>query len=379
MQTEAEKQLAELVSMPTITQDTTANDMALDYIEDYLKKRGMFTRRDRFDGECGTLLASTRPDNILTPTILLSAHVDVVAADESMFTLRTEGDKLIGRGTYDMKFAIAGYMELVDSLKGHLAEYDFGILIVTDEEMVDRGSLRLLEAGLRPQICVLPDATAPNYDIEVLTKGYWRLKLMAEGKKAHGGRPWEGESASFKLIQALHELKQHFEGQNIESDSLNIGVIHGGDAYNMVPSTMWAGLDIRYTSDENLRQKEKLIDDLCEKYGLTLKIITKVLPVPTDHTHPLIKQYIKSVQSVTGKKPKPFMSCAGSDAPYFVKFGINCIISCCKGSGHHTDDEWIDRASFKQFVPILRHYLEKTAKISPNRTTKHVDKAKALV
>lgn len=362
MKTEVEKLLAKLVAMPTISEDVTANNMMLDFIEDYLSKRGMFTRRDYFDKGYGTLLASTRPDNMLTPTVLLSAHTDVVSADESMFTLRREGDKLIGRGTFDMKFSIAGYMQLVDDLKDRLADYDFGIAIVTDEETVDRGTHRLLENGLKPEICILPDSTAPGWSIETLAKGYWRFELHAKGVDAHGGRPWEGESASLKLVQALHELKEHFKDQNVDTDTFNIGQIHGGRAHNMVASEMWAGMDIRFLNDDNLAKQQKLIKDLCTKYDLTFREITLAKQVPTDITLPLIEQYMESVKTVTGKRPDSFVSCAGSDAPFFAEAGISCIVSCCEGWKHHTNEEWIGRESFLQFVPILHDYLDRVAK-----------------
>lgn len=360
METEAEKQLAKLVSMPTISSDITANDMALDYIEAYLAKRGMHCRRDRFAGH-GTLLASTRADNLFTPTVLLAAHVDVVAGHEEQFTLRREDDKLYGRGVYDMKFSIAAYMQLVDDLKDRLEEYDFGVLVVADEETTDVGVKHLVEAGLRTRICILPDSTAPDWNIEQTAKGYWRFDLITRGKAAHGGRPWEGESASLKLIHALHELKGHFEGQNVRTDSLNIGQIHGGKAHNMVAAEMVAGVDIRYLSGKNLAEKKALVADICKKHDVSVREITVAPPVITDLSQPLIQQYLESVETITGKTPRRHISCAGTDAPYFQEGGISCIISCPDGGGHHAQKEWISRKSFLQFVPILHDYLGKTA------------------
>ena len=84
----------------------------------------------------------------------------------------------------------------------------------------------------------------------------------------------EGESASLKLLHALHDLKTHFDGQNPTSDSLNIGKIHGGDAYNVVPSEMTAGLDIRYLNFQNLEEKRALLDKLCKKHDITQKDIS---------------------------------------------------------------------------------------------------------
>lgn len=356
-----ESKLVDLVAIPTISSDTVANNMALDYIEDYLRLRGMYCTRATFEGH-GTLLASIHKDRELTPTVLLTAHVDVVAGDEAQFTLQVDGDKLLGRGTYDMKFAIAGYMQLVDDLGEDLQKYDFSILIVADEETTDVGTKSYIAAGLRPQICILPDSTATGWDIETVAKGYWRFDLIAKGKAAHGARPWEGESASIKLIYALHELRTHFESQDIHSDTLNIGKIHGGKAHNMVPAEMSAGIDIRFLSEENLQEKRQLIQDLCEKHDLTMQDISLAMPAITHLDHPLVKHYLDSVEAVTGKKPGEFISCAGSDAPYFQKNGVECIISCCEGGGHHTKNEWVSRTSLAQFVPILRDYLDKIAR-----------------
>src|SRR5687767_2270452 len=122
MKTEAEKLLAKLVSMPTITEDRDANDQAIAYIESYLSERGMFVKHIEFENGHTAVVASTRADNAKNPAVLLSGHIDVVSGGEQLFKLRMDGDKLIGRGVYDMKFAIAGYMVLVDTLKGKLED-----------------------------------------------------------------------------------------------------------------------------------------------------------------------------------------------------------------------------------------------------------------
>jgi succinyl-diaminopimelate desuccinylase len=373
METNVERLLATLVGMPTISSDISANDMALDYIEDFLKRCGMHSGRKRFAGH-GALLASTRADNLLMPTVLLAAHIDVVGGEAELFALRREGDTLLGRGVFDMKFAIAGYLQVVEDLKDNLQDYDFGILITSDEETIDVGVKSALQDGLKPGVCLLPDSAAAGWEIETTAKGYLRVDLIAHGTTAHGGRPWEGESASMKLIQALHELKSHFEGQSAASDSLNIGKIHGGDAYNVVPSEMIAGVDIRFLSKENFAQKKQLIEDICKKHDLSWRQLVYGEPVITDKNQPLVRTYLDSVQAVTGRRPQDFISSAGSDAPYFQEAGVPCIVSCCEGGKHHTKDEWIGRKSFLQFVPIVHAFLNNAARSPLHATSPYAKK-----
>lgn len=362
MNTEAERQLSTLVSMRTVSHDLTANQAAVDYIHDYLQKRGMHCVRN-FAGSKATLIASTRPNNGLTPTVALSAHLDVVTANDDLFTLRIQEDKLMGRGTYDMKFAAAGYMQLVDDLQSTLSDYDFSIVITGDEEIGDHyGLVPLVAAGLRPKICIMPDSTAPNWDIETLAKGYWRFHLIANGRTGHAARPWEGDSASFKLIDALHELKSHFSKQSHDTDTLNIGILGGGEAFNKIPDGAQAAIEVRYISEQSLAKIRMIIEAVCKKFGLAQEPSVLATPVITDLKHPLVKPYVASVTKVTGRTPLPFTSCASSSAPWLYQVGVTCILSCCEGGGHHSQNEWISRKSFAQFVPILKEYLQTVAK-----------------
>jgi succinyl-diaminopimelate desuccinylase len=378
MKTEAERQLAALVAMPTITDDITANDMCLDYIENYFVSRGLHTERFRFDGH-GALVASPRPGNAKYSRVLLSGHVDVMSGGEELFTLRLEDGKLKGRGVYDMKFATAGYMQLVDELhqQGRLGDYDFTIMVTTDEEYGSRdninGTARLVEQGFRADVCLMPDSAAPGWEVEKLAKGFWRFDMIAKGRTAHGSRPWEGESASFKLVQALGELKEHFKDHGPHTDTLNIGVIQGGVTYNQIPSLMTAACEIRVISDERYAEVHRLIDTICQHHDVTYKERVYGPPVTTDLTNPLVQSYMDSVERVTGKRPAGAVSMAASDAIYINNAGIPCIISCPEGGKHHSVDEWISHESFLHFVPILHDFLQKTAIARPTVATTPVD------
>jgi succinyl-diaminopimelate desuccinylase len=356
--------LRKLVALPTVTDDIAINDKALDYLEHFFGSRGLYCIRQRFDGH-GTLVASSRPDNAKNPTVLLAAHIDVVSGSEKALHLIEKNGKLIGRGVYDMKFSIAGYMQLVEELKNTLQQYDFAIMITTDEEYGGRDGIngveKLVQAGYLPKVCILPDSTAPGWDIERLAKGVWRFDITATGKQTHGSRPWEGESASFKLLPALHEIQARFADQAPHTDTLNIALVHGGETYNLLPAAMTAGLEIRFMSDTSQAALSDFIQDVCTRHGLHFEERSFLSTVITNLNDPFVATYADCVQQVTGRRPEGFVSFAASDSPYFVQAGIPCIVSCCLGGKHHSPDEWIDKESFLQFTPILRAYLEQTA------------------
>jgi acetylornithine deacetylase/succinyl-diaminopimelate desuccinylase-like protein len=225
------------------------------------------------------------------------------------------------------------------------------------------GVSHLIRDGYRPSVCLLPDSTAPGWKIETIAKGWWRFDLIATGKAAHGSRPWEGESASIKLVHALHELKEHFKDHGPLTDSLNIGSIHGEGLYNQVPDHMVAKVEIRLADEGSFAKNMQLIEALCAEHDVTYDMYSLVEPVRPILDRPLVHTYKDAVKKITGKQPGGHVSLGGSDAPYFTNASIPCILSCPVGGGHHSEDEWIGKQSFLQFVPILRQFLDQAARL----------------
>jgi len=352
--------------MPTVTANTAGTRAAIEYIQSYLAQRGMHCTLYEYS-ERTALTACTGTKERKKPLVQLSAHIDVVPYRDSQLTLQEKDGKLYGRGVYDMKFAIAGFMELVDMLheEGTLHEYDFGIAITPDEEASTQisGVEHLIQEGYRPSVAILPDSTAPGWDIEKVAKGRWCFELISVGKTTHASRPWEGESASTKLVAALHELATHYKDGGRATDTLNIGSINGGGGiYNSVPDQMVANVEIRLSNAESYPKATKLVRELCEKHNVTSADFFLAEPAWPITDDPLVQEYCQSVKKITGRMPEGVTSLGGSDANFYTSVGIPCILSCPKGGDHHSGTEWVDKTSLEQFVPILRDYLDKVAR-----------------
>jgi succinyl-diaminopimelate desuccinylase len=360
--------LSKLVEFKTVTSDTAESRRLIDYLEGFFSKYGMNTHKYAFKGY-PALVAWTKAADALNPKVMLAAHADVADGPEELFSIRHEHGRIFGRGVYDMKFAIASYMKLVEELADRVNSFDFAIMITTDEELGSKDGINstkdLVAMGYRPKVCILPDSTAPGWDIEKLAKGYWRFDLEAFGKTAHGAKPWEGDSATFKLVPALAELEKFFDGHGPHTDTLNIASIHGGEAYNQIPADVSARIEVRFLSEETVESKRKLVEQLTKKYDLSYRERVFSAPAVTDLKNPLVEEYSASVQAVTRHIPAGTISYAGTDAEYFDEVGIPCIVSCPLGGKHHSDDEWLDEKTFQEFVPILKEYLDRVAALDP--------------
>ena len=349
--------LEKLVALPTTTNNIAANTEALTYLATFFAEKGLFVAHYDFDGH-GALVATTKEGD-KTPKVLLGAHVDVVPGPDQLFKLRQADGKLYGRGTYDMKFAIASYMQTLDTIGSDITNYDLGIMITTDEEIGGMyGTERLVEMGYRPEVCILPDG-GQNWHLETLAKGFIFGEIQVNGQTAHGSRPWEGDSATFRLVETLHEIVQLFHEQAIDTNSLNISIVEGGDAINQIPGSARATLDIRYLSMTDYQAISEQLTAISEKHGAKFQENFKGAPGATDLEHPLVKPFVESIVQTTGREVSGTLSVGSSDARFFAEIGVPCILTHPDGGGQHADDEWIDATGVEQFTAVLLSYLAK--------------------
>jgi acetylornithine deacetylase/succinyl-diaminopimelate desuccinylase-like protein len=346
--------------MPSVCGDFAEANKIIDYAAEYLQTCGMHVVRHESHG-FPSLVATTRKTK--APKVMLAGHLDVVPAPEELFTLRLKDGRYYGRGVFDMKFAVASYLHLVDELQHELAQYDFGIMLTTDEEQYGPyGTGMLIEKGYVPEVCVLPDASS-DWNIETFAKGRWFVRLNVNGRSAHGSRPWEGDSATVRLVELLHEIHALFaDGQQPDSHTLNVGVVQGGAMVNQIPDRATAELDIRYTTTEFMAEIEVAIRQLCRKYGVTFtELSDNAEPVTNELTNPYIAAFAECITEETGIIPEAIRSFAASDARFFMRANVPCVVTSPRGGNRHSDDEWCDVASYNQMQPILRRYLQRMA------------------
>lgn len=352
--------LKALVAFPTLTSDPATSERALNFVENYLEARGMYTVREQHD-QYGSLIATTRPTK--TPTVMLVAHIDVVPAPERLFNVREENGRLYGRGVWDMKMAIAGYMALVGRLQETLSDYDFGIMIVSDEEGSDRTTGELLKQGYIPKVVILPDASE-DWRVESRAKGSWNLHVIVKGRSAHGSRPWEGDSASMKLLDALAEIRALFAGNSREESSLNISMFSGGKAHNQIPDHAEAFLDVRAPSNEEYERIESAIQDICAQHDATMTVEHFFPAIEHDLENPYRADFIRSIEKITGNDHEDFMSYGASSAIHFMQRSIPCILTEPTGGDRHGPHEWLDKESFLHFVPILEDFMQQNGRVA---------------
>lgn len=330
-----------------------------DYIEHYFSDTPLRVERMQNNGHESLVVTK----GTKTPKVMLSGHYDVIDAQEEQFKPRQDGDKLYGRGALDMKGGDAVMMALVKEFAQ--TKHDVGLMLTGDEEIGGfDGTEFLLNQGYGCQIAIIPDDSRSVQRIVDQQKGVLMIEVRAAGKSVHGSRPWEGENALLKLVDALKiiegkfvSIEKHPEGR--WTSTCNIGSLHGGDAPNRVPDLAVAQCDLRLTPDVDPDELFGQIESsLPEGVEIRRKIAGSATSTPKDH--PLVGAYVAALER-HGQKAE-FMNVHGnSDARFFFERGIPSIISQPKGGNNHGAGEWISISEIELYYEILKDYLGKVA------------------
>ena len=254
-----------------IAYDTSAAEgirLAAGFVKGWLEARDIEARQIDVRGLPVTI-AEVGPAD--APTVLLHGHLDVVPGRPGQFEPRVEGDRLVGRGAYDMKGALAAMLLALHDLRD-AAEVRVRLGVVPDEESeeeAERGSDQLVREGFVGDFVITGEPT--DMHIGIQAKGVLAIRLEVNGRAAHGATPWLGENAILKALDVFRAIESlPFARQSSElfdRPSINLGRILGGDALNKVPDTCVIDVDIRYLPQQ---EPSAILEEVREMEGASV-------------------------------------------------------------------------------------------------------------
>lgn len=182
------------------------------------------------------------------PWVTLSTHMDTVPP---FFASREDDEFIWGRGACDVKGIIAAMLTAGEKLLLE-GKRNFAFMFVVGEE---RNSVGAYHAGRNPKgnHRFLINGEPTENRLALGSKGALRLELVASGRMAHSAYPELGESAINKLLDALERVRKVAlpVSEILGPSTLNIGLISGGRAPNVIPDAAKAELLIRLVDDGN--------------------------------------------------------------------------------------------------------------------------------
>lgn len=215
------------------------------------------------------LLIRKRPH--LQKRVLLCGHMDTVYSANHPFQQLTYLDDncLNGPGVADMKggLIVMLYALMAFETLPQAASLGWDVIITADEEVGSPVSGPwLAEVSQHYQVGLVYEPAMDKLGtLAKNRKGSGKLTLIAHGKTAHAGRDFDaGRNAIYKLAEALVDV-QHLNGQR-QGVTINIGLIGGGTALNMVPDQALAKLDIRISQPEDEHWIRQQLAEIIKKH-----------------------------------------------------------------------------------------------------------------
>ncbi len=175
------------------------------------------------------------------PDLVFSTHLDCVPP---YVALREDETHLHGRGTCDAKGIAAAMVTAAERLASK-GQPRIGLLFVVGEENGSDGAR--VAAALEPKGRFLVNGEPTENRLSMGQKGSLKMVLECEGRPAHSAYPEHGRSAILPLLDALERLRNF----KLPSDpmlghgTLNIGVLEGGVAPNVIPPKARAEVLVR--------------------------------------------------------------------------------------------------------------------------------------
>ncbi|MGB2997486.1 MAG: ArgE/DapE family deacylase [Phycisphaerae bacterium] len=307
------------------------------------------------------------------PRVMVPLHFDVVPAGDGWETDPFEpverNGRIIGRGAKDNKGPLAAMMLAAEFLKQNEAGLSGQLILVgaADEEAGSALGMRYLtvECGLEAEMAIVPDAGHSMRLIDVGEKGALFLKVIAEGRQAHGSTPERGASALWPTIDFLERIRG-WRPEGPASDlftppTLNVGAIHAGSVPNMVPGRCEAMVDIRYlpgTDGEailsHVRGALGEVEAKTEGVRMRLEVLSDQPPTQVTPDHPMVGVLQDRTEEVTGVRPKPYGQSGATVAKFLILQGIPAVGFMCGPDGvEHTAGEWIDLEELARFAEVM--------------------------
>jgi len=243
----------------------------------------------------------------ITPDVVLSTHMDTVPP--FLGPCREDDNFLYGRGTCDAKGIMAAQIAAAEKL--HAAGVHVGLLFVVGEERDSAGAKVANENPRGSKFLINGEPT--DNRLALASKGCLRVEMYAHGKMAHSAYPELGESAINKLLDALHDIQALklpvIEG--IGDSTLNVGLISGGRAPNVIADNAEAHLLIRLvdSGDETMAAIREAAAGRCEiDFSLKLPFV-KMRALPGFET--MVAKFTTDIPSLTNWG-EPFLLGPGS-------------------------------------------------------------------
>ena len=304
-------------------------------------------------------------------SLMLNGHLDAVGVDGyegDPFAASVVGDRLEGRGAFDMKTGIAAILvaaaRAVQGSDDARPRGDVIVALVADEEFGSHGTEEVLAAVTADAAIV---AEPSGLEVTLAHRGFAWFEVAFTGRAAHGSMPEQGVDAiahATRFLAELELLRERLGSADphpvLGHGSVRVSMIEGGaDAATVAPSCLLT-VERRTLPGETADAVEGELRDILEalaaahpsvRFTLTRLVARGAFEAPL--SSPLVQTVLEQAERVLGRAPvtrgEPFWT----DAGLIAEAGIPCLLIGVDGGGAHASSEWATVGSVLRLTDIL--------------------------
>jgi acetylornithine deacetylase len=313
-----------LVSIPSHEDEAAAGDA----IESWLREQ---TDADVTRDDAGNVLA-WRERDADGPSLALVGHHDVVPPDERQTTddgyvVEEREDRLYGRGTADMKGAVAAMLLAFGDAD---PDRPLAFASFVGEETGGEGARSAIDDGFAPDRALVAEGStgysAPGVlDVAVAHKGRRASTVRATGEAAHASQPEAGENAIYRACDAV-DLIRNLDAPSAEvfgetlSGSVAVTEIEGGTAWNVLPEGCEVTVDERTVPGERAA-----VEEVEAIEGVTWTVDQDLPPMACDDES-FADDALEAVRAVQDGDGERVSKPHATDAGWLADAGVSCLV-----------------------------------------------------
>lgn len=369
-------QLAQLVALPSVSCGVASWDMpnlpVIELLASWFGDLGFSTQI--------IPLAQTGKANLIATLgtgdggLVLAGHSDTVPYDDNRwsndpFKLTEKDGKLFGLGATDMKGFFPVILAAVKPFLDKPLKHPLIILATADEESSMSGA-RALAASGKPKARYAVIGEPTELTPIRMHKGIMMEAIRVRGQAGHSSNPALGKSALDAMTQVMNELislrgelqvKYRNPGFAVQTPTLNLGCIHGGDGANRICGECELHFDLRLLpgmDNEELRTAiQSRLTPIAETSGTDI-VFSSLFEGVEPFDEPAESELVKVCEQLTGRTSESVAF--ATEAPFMQQLGMQTVVL---GPGSinqaHQPDEFISIDQIEPAVKIVQSLIQK--------------------
>jgi acetylornithine deacetylase len=292
-------------------------------------------------------------------SLLLNAHLDTVGlgGDDAGLSPRVDGNRLYGRGTYDMKGSLSVIMLVAAAVAERPLSGDLIVTAVADEEAYSIGT-EAVARTVSTDAAIVAEPTEMR--IALAHKGFVWLEVATDGVAAHGSRYDLGVDAIARMGPALVGLAELDERLRVYGDphpllggpSLHASLIEGGQELSTYPDRCLLKVERRTLPGEPAADVEPQLAAVAGEHAKVKTLFVRE-PLETARDESIVEALVEQASAILDRPPEMIGVPFWTDAALLSAAGIPTVVFGPGGEGAHADVEWVDLDDLVKLAQIF--------------------------